>query len=168
MLNHILDSVPLAGETGLSNRTAIGLGLASSTNMLRSSNAQSHIIILVTDGANNAGSIDPISAARAAGAFNVRVYTIGMGTEASSLNQNDLDEATLREIANITDGRYYNALSLSDLQNIYEQIDHLERSPIEQHLNVRWQDRAVIPMVIALILLLLERFLRHTLFQTIP
>ncbi|MDQ7026084.1 MAG: VWA domain-containing protein [Anaerolineae bacterium] len=162
-----LQNVPLAGEVGLSNRTAIGLGLASSVNMLRSSEADSQVIILLTDGANNAGEIDPISAARIAATFGYRVYTIGMGTNEVAA-ENSLDEDTLREIADITDGRFYNALSLADLQNIYDQIDRIERSPIQRQLNIRWQDRAAIVLVFALILLLLERTLRHTLFQTIP
>jgi Ca-activated chloride channel family protein len=167
ILKLTLENVPLAGERGLSNRTAIGLGLASSVNMLRSSEADSQVIILLTDGANNAGEIDPISAARIAATFGFRVYTIGMGTNEVAA-ENSLDEDTLRQIADITNGRYYNALTLSDLQNIYDQIDRIERSPIERQLNIRWQDRASIALVLALILLLLERFLRHTLFQTIP
>lgn len=167
ILKQILENVPLAGEIGLSNRTAIGLGLASSVNMLRTSEANTRVIILLTDGANNAGEIDPISAARIASTFNVRVYTIGMGTTAVAA-ENSLDEVTLREIADIADGRYYNALTFSDLQNIYDQIDRLESSPVERQLNIRWQDRASIVLIFALLLLLLERILRHTIFQTIP
>jgi Ca-activated chloride channel homolog len=167
ILKLALSNVPLAGEQGLSNRTAIGMGLASSVNMIRSSEADNQVIILLTDGANNAGEIDPISAARIAATFGFRVYTIGMGTSDVTA-ENGIDEETLRQIADITDGRYYNALSLSDLQNIYDQIDRIERSPIERQLNIRWQDRASIALVLALILLLLERILRHTLFQTIP
>jgi Ca-activated chloride channel homolog len=167
ILKLALSNVPLAGEQGLSNRTAIGMGLASSVNMIRSSEADSQVIILLTDGANNAGEIDPISAARIAATFGFRVYTIGMGTSDVAA-ENGIDEETLRQIADITDGRYYNALSLSDLQNIYDQIDRIERSPIERQLNIRWQDRASIALVLALILLLAERILRHTLFQTIP
>ena len=167
ILKQILENVPLAGEIGLSNRTAIGLGLASSVNMLRTSQANSRVIILLTDGANNAGEIDPISAARIASTFTVRVYTIGMGTTEVAA-ENNLDEDTLREIADIADGRYYNALTFSDLQNIYDQIDRLETSPVERQLNIRWQDRASIVLVFALISLLLERTLRHTIFQTIP
>jgi len=167
VLKQILEDVPLAGEINLSNRTAVGLGLASSINMLRSSDSNSRVIILLTDGANNAGEIDPISAARAAAVYDIRVYTIGIGTN-DGLTENNIDEPTLREIADITNGRYYNALTLTDLQNVYDHIDRLERSPVERRLNIRWQDRASIVMIIALILLLLERILRHTLFQTIP
>lgn len=166
ILIQIMEQVPLAGDIGLSNKTAIGLGIASSTNMLRRSTAPDRVIILLTDGANNAGEIDPISAAQAAAAFGIRIYTIGIGMAGDS--ENALDEATLIQIASIADGRYFNALNLTDLQNVYEQIDRLERSPVERKLNILWQDQAWALLIFALVLLLLERFLRHTLFQTIP
>lgn len=161
----LVEDAPLAGDLGLSNRTAIGSGIASSTNLLRRSLSPGQVIILVTDGSNNAGEIDPISAAQAAAAFGVRIYTIGMG----SVEQGDaLDEATLRQIATITDGRYFNALSLDDLQNVYEQIDRLEQTPIERQLTIQWQEQAWVFLIAALILLMIERILRQTLFQTIP
>lgn len=166
ILVEIIDDVPLAGDRGLSNKTAIGLGMATATNMLRQSTAPSRVIILITDGANNAGEIDPISAAQAAAAFGIRIYTIGMGTAGGS--ENSLDEPTLLQIASITDARYFNALNLSDLQNVYEQIDRLERSPVERRLNIRWQEQAWGFLIAALVLLLLERIMRHTIFQTIP
>jgi Ca-activated chloride channel homolog len=162
----ILDNTQLAGDSGLSNRTAIGLGLASATNMLRESDAPSRVLILLTDGANNAGEIDPITAAQAAAAFGMRVYTIGIGT--AEADSNALDETSLQQIASITDGRYFNALSLSDLQNVYEQIDRLERAPIERQLDIQWQDQAWGFMIAALICLVLERFLRHSIFQSVP
>ena len=165
ILTELVENSQLAGDMGMSNRTAIGLGIASSTNLLRRSESPSQVIILVTDGSNNAGELDPISAAQAAAAFGVRVYTIGMG----STQQGDaLDEPTLRQIANITDGRYFNALSLDDLRNVYEQIDALEASPIERQLTIRWQDQAWSYLFVALILLIVERVLRNTIFQTIP
>ena len=123
------------------------------------------MIILVTDGSNNAGEVDPISAAQAAAAFGIRIYTIGMG----SVDQGEaLDEATLGQIATITDGRYFNALSLDDLQNIYEQIDRLEQTPLERQLTIQWQEQAWGFLIAALILLITERVLRQTIFQTIP
>lgn len=165
ILTELVEGSQLAGDSGMSNRTAIGLGIASSTNLLRRSAAPSQVIILVTDGSNNAGELDPITAAQAAAAFGVRIYTIGMG---STELGDALDEPTLRQIANITDGRYFNALSLDDLQNVYEQIDALEASPIERQLTIRWQDQAWSFMIAALILLIIERILRNTIFQTIP
>lgn len=162
----LLDEVPLAGDEGLSNRTALGMGIATATNVLRNSDAPSRVLILLTDGANNAGEIDPISAAQAAAAFGMRVYTIGMGT--AEADSNALDEETLRRIASITDARYFNALNLSDLQNVYEQIDRLERAPVERQLDIQWQDQALGFMIAALICLIVERLLRHSIFQSIP
>ena len=165
ILRELVEDAPLAGDRGLSNRTAIGLGIASSANLLRRSDSPSQVIILVTDGSNNAGELDPISAAQAAAAFGIRIYTIGMG----SVEQGDaLDEPTLRQIANITDARYFNALSLDDLQNVYEQIDRLEQTPIERQVTIHWQEQAWGFLIAAMILLVIERFLRQTVFQTIP
>lgn len=166
VLIDIMEQVPLAGDEGLNNKTAIGLGIATSINMLRKSDTPSKVIILLTDGANNAGEIDPISAAQAAAAFGIKVYTIGIGTAGD--NENSLDEATLQNIATITNARYFNALNLSDLQHVYEQIDRLERSPVERRLNIRWRDQAWDFLIAALVLLMLERIMRHTIFQTIP
>lgn len=165
ILRELVADAPLASDYGLSNRTAIGLGIASSANLLRRSDSPSQVIILVTDGSNNAGELDPISAAQAATAFGIRIYTIGMG----SVEQGDaLDEPSLRQIANITDARYFNALSLDDLQNVYEQIDRLEQTPIERQVTIHWQEQAWSFLIAALILLVIERFLRQTVFQTIP
>ncbi|MEO1286702.1 MAG: VWA domain-containing protein [Chloroflexota bacterium] len=165
ILATLVNDVPLAGDIGLSNRTALGLGIASSTNMLRDSSAPSQVVILVTDGSNNAGEIDPITAAQASAAFGIRIYAIGIGSEALG---DALDEATLRQIATITDGRYFNALTLDDLQNVYEQIDQLEQTPIDRELTIRWQEQAWGFLLVALVLLIIERVLRQTVFQTIP
>lgn len=165
ILTELIDDTRLAGDLGMSNRTAIGLGIASSTNLLRRSASPSQVIILVTDGSNNAGELDPITAAQASAAFGVRIYTVGIGTTTVG---DALDEPTLRQIANITDGQYFNAITLDDLRNVYKDIDTLETSPIERQLNIRWQDQAWIFMIMALILLIIERILRNTIFQTIP
>ncbi|MGB7340481.1 MAG: VWA domain-containing protein [Phototrophicaceae bacterium] len=165
ILATLVADVPLAGDIGLSNRTALGLGIAASTNMLRRSTAPSQVVILVTDGSNNAGEVDPISAAQAAAAFGIKIYAIGIG----SIEQGDaLDEPTLREVATITEGRYFNALSLDDLQNVYDQIDRLEQAPIERALTIQWKEQAWGFLIAGLVLLLIERILRHTVFQSIP
>ncbi len=165
LLQRIIADTPLAGEIGLGNRTAIGMGLTSAANMLRRSEAASRVIILLTDGANNAGAVDPLSAARAAAAFEMRVYTIGLGTPQG---ENALDEGTLRQIASQTGGRYFNALTLDDLRTVYDEIDRLERSDTARETAVPWQDVAFPLLWSALFLLLIERVLRRTLFQAVP
>lgn len=165
LLQRSLASVPYAGDIGLSNRTAIGVGLAASINMLRQSDALSQVIILLTDGANNAGLLDPVSAADAAAALGIRVYTIGMGSTGAD---SDLDEATLRQIAGNTGGRYFHATQLAELEAIYAEIDRLERADRSRVLRIQWQDIAQGWIIAALVLLVMERFLRHTVFQTIP
>jgi Ca-activated chloride channel family protein len=162
-LSRSLDEVTLITEIGLEDGTAIGLGLATAANMLRDSDATSKIIILLTDGDNNT-ALDPIAAAQAVTAFGIRVYTIGMGQPGSA----ELNEAALQRIALIAGGLYFRAQDLTDLQHIYERIDTLERSDVSRQVFVRWQDQATAWMIAALILLLIERILRHTAFQTVP
>ncbi|NJL54627.1 VWA domain-containing protein [bacterium] len=134
-------------------------------------------IILLTDGDNNAG-LDPIVAAEAAAAFGIRLYTIGMGQRGlvelplddgtTVTLSSDLNEVLLRELAAVGGGLYFFAQDLTDLQQVYAQIDSLERSTVELRVLVRWQDRAWPLLWTALILLLIERILRRTLFQTLP
>lgn len=186
VLRQLLDAVRLVddirgpdGSRLLVDGTAIGLGIASSVNMLRSSDSASKVIILLTDGDNNAG-LDPLEAASAAAAFGIRVYTIGVGrpglvsvpdpSNADEIVQveSDLNEAPLREIASISDGLYFRAEDREALDRIYERIDTLERSDIELEAVVQWQDRASILVVCALCLLVIETILRRTVFQVVP
>jgi Ca-activated chloride channel family protein len=178
VLVRLLDEVQLAPDLLLDDGTAIGLGLASAANMLRASTAPSRVIILLTDGANNAGAIDPLTAAQSVSALGMRVYTIGMGKTGlvpivddlgnSRLMRSDLDEDTLRDIAAMTNGAYFRAVDLVDLQRIYDQIDVLERSEVERQSFVRWQEQGFGWLVMGFLLLVIERLLRHTVFQTIP
>jgi len=179
VLSRLLDEVQLAAELGLpSEQTAIGEGIASAANMLRSNDAAGRAIVLLTDGENNAGLIDPLTAAEAAQALGIRIYTIGMGapgttvvtddTGETQVTEGELDETMLAGIARVANGKYYNALSLFDLQEIYAEIDQLERVRIERQITVRWQDRAWGWLIAAFVLLIFERFLRYTIFQTIP
>jgi Ca-activated chloride channel family protein len=162
----LLQSVPLADQSGLRNRTAIGLGIASGVNMLRNGNGLSRVLLLTTDGTNNAGAIDPVTAAQAAAAFGIRIYTIALGSmESPPENRPDTD--TLRQIASITAGGFYTADSESALSDIYREIDRLETSPAAQGATVQWIDQRAIPVLIAILLLILERLLRNTVFQTI-
>ncbi|MFQ6604229.1 MAG: VWA domain-containing protein [Fidelibacterota bacterium] len=118
--------------------TAIGMVLANATNRLRHSEAKSKIVILLSDGSNNAGELDPLSAADLAAQFGVKVYTIGAGTNQSrtlipgrGYIINEIDEETLREIAKRTGGKYFRARDVQSLENIYREIDQLERTEID-------------------------------------
>jgi Ca-activated chloride channel family protein len=164
-----LSEVRLASELGMGRQTAIGLGLVSSANMLRASTAASKIIILLTDGANTAGAIDPVTAAQAVATLGIRVYTIGIGTpEFASESGESLDEESLQTIASLTSGDYFLARDLATLQDVYNQIDALERSEVERQVFVQWHEQAGMWLIAAFALLIGERFLRHTVFQTIP
>tara|TARA_B100001287_G_scaffold275714_1_gene284140 strand:- start:1366 stop:2208 length:843 start_codon:yes stop_codon:yes gene_type:complete len=124
--------------------TAIGMGLANAVNRLKESNAISKVVILLTDGVNNSGTIAPITAAEIAKKFGIRVYTIGIGSEGYApypfqtpfgIQYQDvevkIDEKTLQDIATITDGKYFRAKNNSTLKKVYEDIDLLEKSKIE-------------------------------------
>lgn len=178
ILGDIVDEIRLASEIGLQDGSAIGLGISSATNMLRSSTALSQVIIVLTDGENNVGAIDAITAAEIANARGIKIYTIGIGQRGvftiqqpdgtvQSITSN-LDEATLQEIARIGTGEYFYAADLPSLQAIYDRIDRLERSPIERQQFTRWQDIGDGWIIGIIIMLILERILRHTIFQTIP
>jgi Ca-activated chloride channel family protein len=179
VLTTSLDQIQLAPELSVDDGTAIGLGIASAGNMLRTSDAASKIIILLTDGANNAGRIGPVTAAEAVDAFGIRVYTIGIGKSGmvpvpiddqgnTTVTESDLDEATLQAIARATDGQYFRAEDMPDLQQVYDQIDRLERSEVQRQVVVNWQEQSEIILWVALAALVAERLLRHTLFETIP
>jgi Ca-activated chloride channel family protein len=182
VLERLLKQVQLAPDLQLEDGTAIGHGLANAANMLKDSRASSRVIILLTDGANNSGEISPETAADAARALGIKVYTIGMGrpgevpVPVDSLfggkeivyRESDLDEALLQKIAQTTDGQYFRATDTADLQRIYDRIDALEKSRIEithysQQIElIGW---ALLP---ALMLILTEQFLSQTLFRRIP
>ncbi|TVR22276.1 MAG: VWA domain-containing protein [Anaerolineaceae bacterium] len=166
-----------AGAAGLDG-TAIGLGIASAVNMLRDSDAPSRVIILLTDGVNNAG-LDPLIAAEIAQTLGIRVYTVGMGRVDGEIPvplqsgdvimmESDLDEPTLQRVAQIADGRYFQAEDTAELQAVYAEINRLERSNVERQIFVRWQDQAAIFILLALMLLTAEIILKETLFQTVP
>ncbi len=166
ILIRLIEEIRLAPELGLGTETAIGAGLASAANMLRSSTAATRIIILLTDGANNTGHLAPITVAEAVATLGIRVYTIGMGDP--TFQEGELDIVTLTSIAELTGGNYFQANDSIGLQDTYALINNLERSTVERQLFVRWQDQAMFLILTALILLILERVLRHTLFQTLP
>ncbi len=182
VLNRLLESVQLAPALKLEDGTAIGLGIANAANMLKDSRAKSRVVILLTDGVNNAGQIDPQTAANAAKALGIKVYTIGMGRpgqvpvpvtdafggEQIVYQESQIDEAVLQNIAEKTGGLYFRAQDARGLQQIYQRINELEKSQIEitnftQHVELMgW---LLIP---ALAFLLGEQLLSQTLFRRIP
>lgn len=173
-----LDQVRIAPEIGLVDGTAIGLGLASAANMLRASDAPSRVVILLTDGANNAGSLGPVSAAQLLAALNIRVYTVGMGKPGlvpipddqgnRQLIESDLDEAALQAVSTTTNGQYFRAEDLTNLRRIYDLIDVLERSDVERQVLIEWQDLAWGFLWLGLMVMFAERVLRHSVLQTVP
>ncbi|WP_216849025.1 VWA domain-containing protein [Pedobacter sp. L105] len=158
--------------------TAIGMGLATAVNRLKDSEAKSKVIILLTDGSNNGGSIPPITAAEIAKQFNIRVYTVGIGTKgfapypvqtpAGVQYQKipvDVDEVTLSKIANITGGKYFRATDNEKLKSIYEQIDKLEKAKIDV-TSFHKKTECFLPFaVLALFFLLSEFIVRNTLLK---
>lgn len=161
--------------------TAIGLGLATGINRLRESNAISKVIILLTDGVNNSGQIDPVTAAELGRTFGIRVYTIGVGSHGTApypvqtpfgkqykQMEVEIDEATLQKIANMTDGQYFRATSNKALREIYDQIDQMEKTRIETKSYSKKQEEYIWFAIIAAIALLAEIILRATVFRTQP
>ncbi|MDX2413634.1 MAG: VWA domain-containing protein [Bacteroidales bacterium] len=158
--------------------TAIGLGLATAVNRIKDSDAISKVVILLTDGVNNRGSIAPITAAEIAKTMNVRVYTVGVGTRgmapypiqtaAGTRYQNmpvEIDEDVLKEIASMTDGKYFRAIDNESLVNIYKEIDKLEKSRIDvQEYNIKHEEFMIFALI-ALALLLVELIVRNTLLK---
>jgi Ca-activated chloride channel homolog len=158
--------------------TAIGMGLATAVNRLKESDAKSKVVILLTDGSNNMGSIPPVTAAEIAKQFSVRVYTVGIGTHgyapypvqtpAGIQYQRipvDVDEGTLSKIANITGGKYFRATDNETLKNIYDQIDKLEKAKIDVTQYHKKTEMFLPFALIALLLLSLEFILKNTLLK---
>jgi len=127
--------------------TAIGMAIANGTNRFRSSEVESKVMILLSDGSNNSGEIDPITAAELAKEFGIKIYTIGAGTNQSytripgrGLILNEIDEATLKKIATVTGGKYFRATDIQALELIYSEINNLERSEIQVKEYTQYQE----------------------------
>src|SRR5262245_6521258 len=154
----------------LEDGTAIGTAIATAANRLRDAPGNSRVVVLLTDGVNNRGSIDPRTAAQAAAAFGVKIYTIGVGTEGMApvpvgrgvfglRYENrpvEVDEALLTDVARRTGGRYFRARDAVALQRITEEIDRLERTPVRTRVYTRYSELYRWPLAIALIALALE------------
>jgi Ca-activated chloride channel family protein len=166
----------------LQDGTAIGMGLATSVDRLRSSKAKSKVIILLTDGVNNTGLIDPLTALEISKAFKIRVYTIGVGTIGKApfpmtmpdgsiqmqMQDVQLDEPLMKKISTETGGKYFRATNNKDLQNIYAEIDKLEKTKVEITSYKRYAEHFFPFAMLALACILLEVVLRYTAFRSLP
>ncbi len=175
-----LDAVQIAEASW--DGTAIGTGIAVAVNRLRKSEAKSKVVILLTDGVNNRGEVDPITAAKAAEAVGVRIYTIGAGSVGTVMQKVDgglfgprmvpvqveIDEETLRAVASTTGGRYYRATSEKKLEEIYGEIGEMERVEIKTRDYVDYRDLFPLFLWPGIVLLGVETVLTHTRFRRIP
>jgi Ca-activated chloride channel family protein len=182
VLGRMLGQTKLATELGIDDGTAIGMGLANAANMVKDAEGNGRVVILLTDGVNNSGQIDPLTAADAAETLGVKVYTIGMGRtgqvpvpatdmfgrEQIVMQESALDEATLQAIADKTGGRYYRAEDIEGLRQVYDEINALEKSEVEIQTYASYQELAGWMLAPGLLLLLGDLFLRRTLLRTIP
>jgi Ca-activated chloride channel family protein len=186
MLDQLLQQVEIGmvDESG----TAIGMAIATGAARLETSDATSRIIILLTDGMNNAGAIDPMTAAKAAGAIGVKVYAVGVGSEEGALipvddpvfgrtyarnpdgsyQRTEMDEASLREIARISGGKYYRAADPNALRAIYEEIRQLEQSKFETTEYRRYTELAGVFLWPGALLLALQALLSCTWLRKVP
>jgi len=162
--------------------TAIGMALANGINRLRDTPAKSKIIILLTDGVNNSGEIDPLTAATIAKTMDVKIYTIGVGKPGNAMYPvddpifgkryvylpNEIDEKTLKEIAQKTGGKYFRARSEKELEQIYDEIDKLEKTEIKVKEYVQYRELFTLFVYFGFGFLVLEVLLGQTLFRKIP
>ncbi|HBT10018.1 MAG TPA: aerotolerance regulator BatA, partial [Leeuwenhoekiella sp.] len=161
--------------------TAIGMGLATSVNRLKDSRAKSKVIILMTDGVNNAGFIEPSTASELAQEFGIKVYTIGLGTNGTALSPValrpdgsfqygsipvEIDEALLQEIADKTGGLYFRATDNESLEEIYAEINKLEKTDVEEFKYTNYEEKFRPLVILAGLLLLFELLLRYTVFRS--
>lgn len=165
----------------LEDGTAIGSGLATSVDRIRNSSSKTKVVLLLTDGENNGGLIDPKTAKEIAKAFGVKVYTIGMATEGYAPQPENtglgvviqshkisIDENLLREIAFETGGKYFRAMDNESIKSVYKEIDGLEKTKIEIVKTIRYHDKFLPFVLLAIFFLLLEMILNYTFFRKFP
>ena len=184
VLDQFIDDITF---TDFSFQTAIGTALATAANRLKGSPAKSKVIILLTDGANNAGDIPPLTAAKAAAELELKVHTIGVGKEGKipmpvqmrnpftgetkrqvQMMDSDLDEKTLQEIAQTTGGTFFRAQSAEKLADIYSQIDTMEKTEIKTTIYTSFEEKFYPWLWVGFLLLMAELLLQHTRFRRIP
>lgn len=178
----LINQIEKVNSGMLEDGTAIGMGLATSVDRLRDSKAKSKVIILLTDGVNNTGLIDPGTALEIAKLYKIRVYTIGVGTQGvapypvplpgGGVQMQDMkvqiDEALLKKIASQTGGAYFRATDNSSLADIYGQIDKMEKTKVEITAFRRYAELFFPFALAAVALLFLEIMLRYTVFKSLP
>ncbi len=172
VLNNLLSEVTVMEPKY--DGTAIGVAIANGVNRLRNSDSESKVIILLSDGSNNVGSIDPISAAKIAKEYNIKVYTIGAGTNQSITQipgrgfvRNEIDEDTLKGIAEVTNAKYFRATDKKSLSGIYREIDNLEKSEITLSYFSSYQEVYIWFLITGFFFLIISEVLRAYYFRKV-
>lgn len=184
LLKALLKDVDLVPRNDIEgNGTAIGIAIASGVNRLRHSNSKSRIVILLTDGDNNVTTIEPQTAAEIARVLGVKIYTIGVGTSGMvkmpSINLDDppgtyvlqpstFNENVLRQISSVTGGKYYRATNRQALENIFQEIDSLERTKLEVRRYEHYREEFFPWLILSICVLLTELILQHTYLRVLP
>jgi len=170
VLNKLVDEINVADREY--DGTAIGMAIANATNRLRDSESKSKIMILLSDGSNNAGEIDPTTAASIASKFNVKIYTIAAGTDQSfsripgrGLIRNEIDTKTLKEISSKTGGQFFRATDRDALAGIYKEIDKLERSEIQVKSYTKYKELYILFLIPAIIIMFFYIIIKKYLFR---
>ncbi|MEZ4801363.1 MAG: VWA domain-containing protein [Gelidibacter sp.] len=168
-------------NTIIDGGTAIGMGLGTAVNRLKDSKAKSKVIILLTDGVNNSGQIDPKTASNLAVEYGIKVYTIGLGTNGMALSpigilpngsfqygrvQVEIDETLLKDIAKVTGGRYFRATNNKKLEEIYDEINKLEKTDVEEFKFYNYEEKYRPLVLLAIGFLVLEFLMRSTVFRS--
>jgi Ca-activated chloride channel family protein len=178
----LIQNLERTGIGMLEDGTAIGSGISSALNRLKDTEAKGKVVILLTDGINNAGRISPLTAAEAAKALGIKIYTIGAGTRGlapypakdmfgRTVYQRikiPIDEETLKKVARATGGLYFRATDTESLREIYKEIDSLEKIPIEEKGYVEYRELFHLFLIPGLIIIFLEMLLSNTLLRRIP
>ncbi len=178
-LNEFIAGIEIVNEKF--DGTAIGMALAGGVNRLRDSDAKSKVIVLLSDGRNNAGELDPITTSELAKEFGIRIYTIGAGTRGTAAMpvqtvigirnvqvQVDVDEETLTRIADITGGKYFRATDEKSLAAIYQEISEMETTEYSVREYVQHAELFYYPLLVALLLLIVELLLERLVFRRFP
>lgn len=178
LLKQLIDDLEMGV---IQDGTAIGMGIATAVNRMKESPAESKVIILLTDGQNNAGEIDPVTAADLALTYNIKIYTIGAGTRGTAPYpiqdpifgqryqnvQVNIDEEMLTQVAELTGGRYFRATDSEQLESVYAEIDELEKTEVEELIYTDYEDKYPLYLSISLILFGLSFLIKVTITQTI-